>query len=73
MPTYGQELQMNVRFLHTHRLLVRACDMYSYTIVPVYWYVCTKNVRGQRSAFELANKGMQLTPQVKPSRFFDLT
>ena len=47
--------------------------MYSYTIVPVYWYVCTKNVRGQRSAFELANKGMQLTPQVKPSRFFDLT
>ena len=74
MPTYGQELQMNVRFLHTHRLLIRACDMYSYTIVPVYWYVCTKNVRGQRSEFELANKGMQLTPQqVKPSRFFDLT
>ena len=73
MPTYGQELQMNVRFLHTHRLLIRACDMYSYTIVPVYWYVYTKNARGQRSAFELANKGMQLTPQVKPSRFFDLT
>ena len=47
MPTYGQELQMNVRFLHTHRLLIRACDMYSYTLVPVYWYVCTKNVRGQ--------------------------
>ena len=54
-------------------IIIRACDMYSYTIVPVYWYVCTKNVRGQRSAFELANKGMQLTPQVKPSRFFDLT
>ena len=50
-------------FLH-----IRGCDIYRYTRV----YVCT-NVRCQRSVIELANKGMPLTLQLKPSRFFDLT
>ena len=56
---------MNVRFLFTHKRLRH---------VQVYQGICLyKCTWCQRSVIELANKGMPLTLQLKPSRFFDLT